>query len=85
MAKKKEKDLYNGYIPDFIVDNLNRLSDKRRIARNLKGDSTRDLTKEIDKEAMMPVRKTEAGKYDGQNMSNLIGAGNDEDGDSLKK
>lgn len=40
---------------------------------------------EIEEEAARPVRKTEAGKYDGQDMSNLEAAGNDEDGNSLKK
>lgn len=72
-------------VPDFVVDNLNRLADKKNRARTEKHKPGRDLSKALDKEANTPIRKTESGRYEGQDMSNLNAAGNDEDGEYLKK
>jgi len=39
----------------------------------------------MNAEAKRRVRKSESGRYEGQDLSNLEAAGNDEDGESLKK
>lgn len=40
---------------------------------------------DMDKEAMRPVRKTEAGKYHGVDTSNIDAVGNDVDAAPMKK
>lgn len=40
---------------------------------------------DMGKEAMRPVRKSESGRYKDLPLENLKAAGNDEDGESLKK